>query len=180
MGVGDDVQEAEMAAAIARCANEDKLALRLIFDREAPRMVGIAMRILRRADLAEEAVQESFVRIWRGARSFDPSRGAARTWLFTIVRNQALTKARGEARFAADELTEEHHAATDDAVDRLPEASALRRCLATLEKERRIAVVLAYVHGLSHAQLATRLNVPLGTAKSWTRRGLLALRECMG
>ncbi len=143
-------------------------------------MLGVAMRVLRRTDLAEEAVQESFVRIWRSARSFDPSRGAARTWLFTIVRNQALTKARGESRFAAEELTEEHYAATDDAADRLPEASALRRCLEALEKDRRAAVVLAYAHGLSHAQLATRLNVPLGTAKSWTRRGLLALRKCMG
>ena len=169
-----------MAAAVARCADGDRLALRLIFDREAPRMLGVAMRVLRRAELAEEAVQESFVRIWRSARSFDSSRGTARSWLYAIVRNQSLTKARGERRFDAEELTEAHHAATDDAVGRLPETSALRGCLETLEKERRDAVVLAYCHGLSHAQLAARLNVPLGTAKSWTRRGLLALRECMG
>ena len=177
--VRDEVQEAEMAAAIARCADGDRVALRLIFDREAARMLGVATRILRRPELAEEAMQESFVRIWRGARSFDPSRGAARSWLYTIVRNQALTKARGESRFAADELTEEHYAAPNDAVQRLPETSALRGCLESLEKDRRNAVVLAYVHGLSHTQLAARLNVPLGTAKSWTRRGLLALRECM-
>ena len=176
----DDAQEAEMSAAIARCADGDRLALRLIFDREAGRMVGVAMRILRRQELAEEAVQESFMRIWRGARGFDPSRGAARTWLYTIVRNQALTKARGESRFAADELTDAHQAVPDDAIARLPEQSALRRCLGVLENERRTAVVLSYVEGLSHAQIAARLNVPLGTAKSWTRRGLQALRECMG
>lgn len=173
-----ETQEAEAAAAIARCADGDSVALRVIFDREGARMIGVAMRVLRRRELAEEAVQESFIRIWRSARNFDAARGTARGWLYAIVRNQALSKAQGEARFTAGELTD-NDAAINAAVDRLPESSALRRCLGRLEAQRRAAVVLAYVHGFSHAELATRLGVPLGTAKSWTRRSLHALRECM-
>lgn len=169
-----------MSAAIVRCAAGDKAALRVLYDLEAARMVGVAMRIVRRKDLAEEATHEAFLRIWRGARGFDPSRGTARAWLFTIVRNQALTILRTENRFSADELPERDDTDLHAAVSRLPESSALRRCLQQLDAGRRDAIVMAYVHGLSHSELAGRLRVPLGTVKSWIRRGLLSLQECMG
>lgn len=172
--------EAEVAAAIARCASGDRLALRIIYDREAARMVGIAIRILRRKDLAEEATHEAFLRIWRSAQSFDPARGTARAWLFAIVRNQALTILRNEQRFDANVLDESHEPDLATAVSRLPESSALRRCLQQLDTGRRSAIVLAYVHGFSHGELAGRLGVPLGTVKSWVRRGLRSLQECMG
>ena len=175
----DQAVEAQVSAAIARCAGGDRPALRVIYDLEAPRMVGVAMRILRRKELAEEAVHEAFMRIWRGAHGFDPARGAARNWIYAIVRNQALTILRDERRFEAEELSENYESEPDLTVSRLPETSALRRCLQQLDARRRAAVVLAYVHGLSHGELAGRLGVPLGTAKSWTRRGLISLQECM-
>lgn len=142
-------------------------------------MVGVAMRILRRKDLAEEAVHDAFMRVWRGAGTFDPSRGMARPWLYTIVRNHALTILRDEGRFESDD-GDAPEPEPELAVTQLPESSALRRCLEQLEPRRRAAVVLAYVHGLSHGELAGKLGVPLGTAKSWTRRGLMSLQECMG
>lgn len=143
-------------------------------------MLGIAIRILRRRELAEEAVHEAFIRIWRGAYGFDPARGHACAWICTIVRNQALTILRDEGRIDTEEFVENHVPNADDAMSRLPEASALRRCLEQLDARRRSAVVLAYVHGFSHGELAGRLGVPLGTAKSWVRRGIISLQECMG
>lgn len=172
--------EAEVSAAIVRCAAGDKSALRLIYDLEAARMVGVAIRILRRRDLAEEATHDAFMRIWRSARSYDPSRGSARAWLYTIVRNQALTILRDERRFGPEDPADNELPQPDQALQRLPESSALRQCLQQLEAGRRNAIVLAYVHGFSHGELAGRLGMPLGTIKSWIRRGLASLQECMG
>lgn len=181
MNASDPTLEAQLAAALARCAAGERSALRVIYDIEAPRMVGVARRILRRQDLAEEAVQDTFMRVWRAARTYDPARGGARTWLYAILRNSAIGVLRDESRFTADPDSDEApDPATESALARLPESSALRRCLERLDAKRRAVVVLAYVHGLSHGEMAGRLNVPLGTVKSWVRRGLISLQECMG
>lgn len=171
--------DAHIAAAIERCAAGDRSALKVIYDLEAPRMVGVAIRILRHRDLAEEATHEAFLRLWRGASTYDPSRGAARPWLYAIVRNQALSILRDESRFHSVELMENVEDDCEAAYHRLPEASALRRCLQELDIGKRRAILLAYVHGFSHGELAGRLGLPLGTIKSWIRRGLAALQACM-
>jgi len=177
----DQATEAQVAAALARCATGDRAALRVVYDAEAGRMAGVARRMLRRQDLAEEAVQDTFVRVWRSARTYDPGKGAARSWLYAILRNCALSILRDEGRFIADEhVAEEAAPMTESALARLPETSALRRCLERLDPQRRAVVVLAYVHGLSHGELAGKLGVPLGTVKSWVRRSLISLQECMG
>lgn len=175
----DQEREAQLAAALARCAAGDRAALQVIYDSEAPRMIGIARRILFRQDLAEEAVHDAFLRIWRGAAGFDPRRGSARGWLYAVVRNRALSIHRNEHRY---DTSDEDVADVDcDAtLSRIPETSALRRCLERIDRPRRDVVVLAYVHGMSHGELAGRLKVPLGTVKSWVRRSLFALQECMG
>ncbi len=176
----DGATEALLAAAIARCAGGDRLALRVIYEIGAGRMLGVARRILRRQDLAEEAVQDTFMRVWRAARSFDPQKGAARTWLYAILRNCALSILRDEGRFISDEEKPAAVPMTESALALLPESNALRRCLEQLDADRRAVVVLAYVHGLSHGELAGKLGVPLGTVKSWVRRSLISLQECMG
>ena len=175
----DTATEAQVAAAIIRCAAGERAAVRVIYDLEAARMVGVARRILKRQDLAEEAVQDCFMRVWRAARSFDPQKGAARSWLYTILRNCALSILRDEGRFVSDDEKIED-TASESAMSLLPESNALRRCLEQLDPERRSVVVLAYVHGLSHGELAGKLGVPLGTVKSWVRRSLISLQECMG
>ena len=159
----DQERELQLAAALARCAAGDRAALQMIYNSEAPRMIGVARRILFRQDLAEEAVHDAFIRIWRGAAGFDPHRGSARGWLYAVVRNRALSIHRNEHRYESSS-----------------ENSALRRCLERIDRPRRDVVVLAYVHGMSHGELAGRLRVPLGTVKSWVRRSLFALQECMG
>ena len=172
-------REAQLAAALARCAAGDRTALRVIYDSEAPRMVGVARRILFRQDLAEEAVHDAFMRIWRGAAGFDPRRGSARGWLYAVVRNRALSIHRDEHRYeASDEdvggCRLRGHPVADAGDQR---AAPLPRAA---RPPRRDVVVLAYVHGLSHGELAGTLKVPLGTVKSWVRRSLIALQECMG
>jgi RNA polymerase sigma-70 factor (ECF subfamily) len=175
----DHEREAQLTAALARCAAGDRAALQMIYAGEAPRMIGVARRILLRQDLAEEAVHDAFMRIWRGAAGFDPHRGSARGWLYAIVRNRALSIHRNEHRYdAADES--ELDIDCEATMTRLPETSALRRCLERIDRPRRDVVVLAYAHGMSHGELAGRMKVPLGTVKSWVRRSLFALQECMG
>ncbi|MGM4901790.1 sigma-70 family RNA polymerase sigma factor [Tardiphaga sp. 866_E4_N2_1] len=175
----DHVREAQLSAALARCAAGDRAALQMIYNSEAPKMIGVARRILFRQDLAEEAVHDAFVRIWGAAASFDPHRGSARGWLYAVVRNRALSIHRNEHRYDAsdDSALDIDCEAT---VTRMPETSALRKCLERIDRPRRDVVVLAYVHGMSHGELAGRLKVPLGTVKSWVRRSLFALQECMG
>lgn len=144
-------------------------------------MLGIATRILRRRDVAEEIVQEAFVRIWRNAASYDPELGSARSWLYAIVRNLALNALRDGKRELplGDEFINNAQEA-ESTMGRLAESSALRRCLERLDEARRTTLLLAYVGGFSHGEIAGRLGAPLGTVKTWIRRGLLSLRECMG
>lgn len=170
-------------AALRGCADGDQNALQALYSQEAGRMIAVAMRILRRRDLAEDVVQEAFVRIWRQAGLYDAALGSPRAWIYTIVRNLSLNLLRDGKRedvIDDDRLTELSDAAGgDDPLSRLAESSALRRCLENLEPQRRVSLMLAYSEGLTHGEIAGRLGLPLGTVKAWIRRSLLALRECM-
>lgn len=178
------VASPDLGAALRNCARGDRAGLKAIYDLEGARMLGVAMRLLRRRALAEEAVHDAFLQIWERASSFDPARGQARAWLYAIVRHRALNILRGEARTDLVEDVETFGEASpeddpEQVVTKLSEASALRRCLARLEPSRRRLIVLAYIHGLSHGELAGRMGCPLGTVKSWIRRSLHSLRECL-
>lgn len=174
----------DYAAALAGCARGNRVALRQLYDAEAGRLISVAQRIVRRRDLAEEAVHDAFMHIWQKAAMFDPARGSARAWIYTVVRNRALNIVRDGARtdlMAPEELAaaSDHRTVIGDAFDRLADDSLLRRCLEQIEREKRDCVLLSYVGGYSHGEVAGLLGVPLGTAKSWIRRGLEALKECM-
>lgn len=175
----------DYAALFVRCARGDRGALRAIYDRDAPLMLGVAQRILRRRELAEEAVQDAFVQVWTKAATFDAARGrSGRAWLFTIVRNRALNMLRDAGREVATGPGEMPDIA-DDAPDPeaivsgLSDASRLRNCLEQIEPRRRECIVLAYTYGLTHGEVAGRIGIPLGTAKAWIRRSLFALKDCM-
>jgi RNA polymerase sigma-70 factor (ECF subfamily) len=169
---------------LAACAAGDRAALQVVYRAEAGRMIAVAQRILRRRTLAEEAVQDAFVLIWRNAAKFDPEKGSAMTWIYTVLRNRSLSILRDESRVEpshnpiGDEVADEAES-PEAAVARLSDAEALRHCLERLDPRRRNAIALAYVHGLSHGELAGKLGIPLGTIKSWMRRSLMTLRECL-
>ncbi len=173
----------DLKDALARCGKGEKAALRVIYESECPAMIGVALRIVKRRELAEEVVQEAYVKIWRNAHRYDPGLGPPKAWLYAIVRNQALNVLRdGRREDLVDEMPEDMGSAIEayQAIERLPDASALRRCLEGLEPRRRTSLVMAYVDGFSHGEIAGRLAVPLGTVKAWIRRSLVALKECMG
>lgn len=171
--------------AILACASGDRMALRAIYEAEGARLLGIAFRMLKRRAAAEDVVQDTFLTLWEQARRFDGRPGHGRAWLTTLLRNRTLNVLRGEARL---DLVEDFeplglHAAgesAEEAMTRLSDESALKRCLEGLEEARRRIILLAFTEGLSHGEIAARLGTPLGTVKSWVRRSLLTLKECMG
>jgi RNA polymerase sigma-70 factor (ECF subfamily) len=175
-------QTEDVEALLTRCAEGDRVAFRLLYDRWGSRLCGIALRITRQDAMAADATQDAFVQIWQQARRFDPIRGSAEAWLIGILRYRALDVAPRSSREVAGYEPEEREDETPDALARLvnsAEGAALHRCLKELEEDRRRLVMLAFVDGLSHSELAARMNTPLGTVKSWIRRSLMSLRECL-
>lgn len=174
----------DLERALAACASGDRNALRTIFDREAGRLVAVAQRIVKRRDVAEEVVQESFLRIWTHAHQYKAGQGSARGWIYAIVRNRALNLLRDGRRELTVQDVEtiresEHTEEVIAAWQKLDRNSRLYECLGALDETRRKGILMAYVAGYSHGEIAGRLRIPLGTTKSWIRRGLSALRECM-
>jgi RNA polymerase sigma-70 factor (ECF subfamily) len=158
-------------------------ALRRLYDAHSSRLFGIAMAILRDRDAAADALHDAVLKIAGRAAQFDPLRGEAGAWLGAIVRNAALDLARARGRETpTDDPSLGDVAVAPEALERLAEAQEsvrLRDCLAALEANNREGIVLAFVHGLSHAQIAARLEMPLGTVKAWIRRGLARLKGCL-
>ncbi|HEV7264371.1 MAG TPA: sigma-70 family RNA polymerase sigma factor [Falsiroseomonas sp.] len=173
----------ELAPLLAAVARGDRAALRAVYERQSVRLFGVANAILRDRDAAADALQDAFLRIAGRAGQFDPARGAAEAWLAGIVRHAALDIARRRGReIPTDDRTLGDQPVEADALERIAasaEGRRLRDCLEALEAKNREGIVLAFVHGLSHPQIAARLGLPLGTVKAWIRRGLLRLRECL-
>jgi len=179
----------DYAGALAGCAKRDAGALRRLYDHASPYLLGVALRIVRDRQTAEDVLHDAFLKIWNAAGSFDGNRGEARGWLFSIVRHEALNVVRSRLRtVTVDEDTAEALdaeaalAAYGDEIDAAEQrvlAGRLGDCLTQLDPPKRESILLAYLDGCSHAEVATRLGAPLGSVKAWIRRGLRALKECM-
>ena len=173
------------AELLKRIASNDERAFRTLYERFAPALHGMAFRIMNDAGEAEEVLQEGFTYIWRKAASFDPSRSSAFAWAVMIVRNKAIDKLR--ARQRGERLREKIAGQTDLAAvsdeksahqPALRERSELvRSALEQIGTDQRQALELAFFSGLTHAQIAEHLEVPLGTVKARIRRGLLKMRD---
>ena len=166
-------------ACLAACARGDQRALRQLYAEDSSRLLGVALRIVRDKALAEDVVHDAFIKLWRGAGSFDPSRGSARGWVFSITRHLALNAVRNHSREVA--LSDEHEqlAAPNDSFEFSAREGQVYRCLEQLDPTRRSCILHAYVDGYSHSEIARKLDTPLGTVKAWIKRSLVALRECM-
>jgi RNA polymerase sigma-70 factor (ECF subfamily) len=169
--------------ALSECAAGHRSAAALIYHSEAPRLRAIAYRILRNHECANDAVHDAFVQILRDARNFDPRRGSARAWIYAIVRNTALKALRRDCREVSIEaaslfeLVESVSERLVEPPDRATNYAELLKCLEALEPRRRASLLLAFVDGQTHTEIANYLGVPVGTVKSWIRRELVALRE---
>ncbi len=171
---------------MARCTLRDQRAFAELYQRTSGRLLAVALRIVRRRDWAEDILQESFVSIWHHAPEFDRVRSAPMTWMTTIVRNRALDWVRRPRHETAEEdldgLAETWVDEGPGPLDRLTSEAggrALAHCLGELPGQQLQSIALAYLHGLSHSELADHLDQPLGTIKTWIRRGLEKLRGCV-
>ena len=170
------VADDELAHLVMRCASRDRLALRGIYDAMSPLLFGIALRLLRSRSLAEDTLQDAFLQIWRNAGQFDPARGSARAWMIGVVRYRALDRIELEARHAS-------HGDLPDIAEYEPvsveDRGALAGCLNELPEASRHCVLLAFIEGMSHPEIAAATGKPLGTVKSWISRALAALKSCL-
>ena len=166
----------------ALVARGDEQALAELYDRFGRVAYGVALRVLRDAALAEDAVQDGFLTAWRTAAGFDPARGKASTWLLTLVHRRAVDVVRREERRRADVLDDAPIAsgdATDESVEIRDERRRVQAALAKLPPDQREALELAYYGGLTQTELAERLGVPLGTIKSRMFTALSRLRDLL-
>jgi RNA polymerase sigma-70 factor (ECF subfamily) len=175
-------------SAMERVRAGDRSALAELYDRHTPLLHALALRIVRRATDAEDVVQETWVQAWRSAARYDRARGSVVAWLITIARSRAIDRLRSMASRLNAETAAEAEAglARTSAQDAPAAASAaselggrVRAALTALPERQRHALELAYFGGLSQSEIAARLDAPLGTVKSWSRQGLLRLRELL-
>ncbi len=174
-----------MADLLRRVAGQDRMAFHQLYRHASPRLFGIALALMRDRQAASEALQDTMVQVWRKAARFDEAKGSAEAWMTGILRFRALDiLAASQRRNRSNDDVEISGELVDEtALERLEttaSGSRLRRCLAQLDAKNRESIILAYVHGYSHTQIAGRLHIPLGTVKAWIRRGLSALKECVG
>ncbi len=181
--------DAELIALIDRVAGRDEVAFKALYDQTSSKLYGLAMRVVGNREWAEDVLQEAFLHIWRAASDYRGHLSPPMAWMGLIVRSRALDFLRRRSAERAN-LTQE----LDDVLEATLEgdtpnpmdtalasqqAWALHQCLTRLENQQREVVSLAYLRDLSHSELAMQLRLPLGTVKTWIRRGLEQLRVCM-
>jgi len=173
----------QLQSLLDRCAAADSSALERLYELASPLLFAALTRILRRRELAEEALQDVFVSIWQRASQFQASRGRPMAWMMSIARYRAIDLLRHErsSPVLVPELPE-HAESSDDKEESgswMPATGLLERCLGLLNDQQRSCLELAYVGGNSHEDISRLTGNPLGTVKSWIRRGLQSLRKCL-
>jgi len=173
---------------LARVALGDRTAFRRLYDATAPSLFGVALRIVRQRDRAEEVLQDAFVNAWNRAAGYQAALSQPMTWLTAIVRNRALDELRS-ARQNADSMDDQEGegvAAIEDTqpgplglLEQAADALAIRDCLDAIEGSQRQCLALVYYHGYSHSEVAAHVGSPIGSVKVWLRRGLDKLKRCL-
>jgi len=174
-----DLQPEQLKIWLAAVVRKDAAAFRSLYDATSPKLFGFALRILVKREWAEEVLQESFVNIWNNAGSYQDSLAAPMTWMTTIVRNKAFDYLRRVDKEVMNAM-ESADPTPLDALQLTDDAKALANCLARLEGLHRQAIALSFYHDLSHSEVAEQLKLPIGTVKTWIRRGLERLKTCLG
>jgi RNA polymerase sigma-70 factor, ECF subfamily len=185
---GTPDRNARLADLLARTALSDQVAFGELYRATSSQLYGVAIRILREAAMAEEVLQESYVAVWHHAASYAPAKSQPLTWMTAIVRNRCLDNLRRRELDTVSMTADDDHADLElpgegptpaDLLIEGADAQSVRECVETLEGGSKQAIALAFFQGLTHAELAAHLHEPLGTVKSWVRRGLERLRQCL-
>lgn len=175
----------ELAAALSRTAQGDRAAFRRVYEATSAKLLGVCLRILSDRQVAEDVLQDTYLTVWRRADSFDPARASPITWLVTIARNRSIDRLRSGAavRYAVpvEEATEVADGAplASDLAEQNDEARRLNSCLEELDEKVARCIRTAFFEGVTYETLAERESAPLGTMKSWIRRGLQRLKACL-
>ena len=185
----EGARRVDLADLLARSARGDEAAFAAVYDATGARAFGLALRVVRDRAQAEEVTQEAYLELWRTSASFDPARGSAISWLLTLVHRKAVDRVRSaEAAARRDDTYHQQDPAmidpSDDStaqqVERSIDAQRVRAAMAELTDTQRDAVRLAYFGGYTHTEIAAMLDLPLGTAKTRIRDGLIRLRDRLG
>jgi RNA polymerase sigma-70 factor (ECF subfamily) len=173
----------DLVKALERTAHGDRAAFEEVYAATAVKLYGIVIRILGRADLAEDILQEVYIRVWQRASEFDSATGSPITWLATIARNRALDEARRKTMRSLDDCPEVLQLRSDEDPladsERNEERRRLQACLDGLEPEKRKVVLLAYHYGMTREEIARVTSRPVATVKTWLRRSLAQLKDCL-
>ena len=176
---------AELVWLLAAVAKGDQAAFDKLYAATSAKLYGVELRILRRTDIADEVIQETYVKVWSSAGQFNPALASPITWMVAIARNRAIDTLRKKSDLSLEDMPEAMEVAADTpdplaAREFSEELKRLLGCIGRLEGERRKLVLLAYYDGFSREQLAQQLGKPVNTIKTWLRRSLLEIRECLG
>ena len=176
---------AELVWLLAAVAKGDQPAFERLYSATRAKLYGVTLRILRRADLADEVIQETYLKIWSAAGQFDPALASPITWMVAIARNRAIDLLRKKAEISIEEVPEVMDVAADTpeplaAREMTEELRRLLACIGRLDAERRKLVLLAYYNGFSREQLARQFGKPVNSIKTWLRRSLIEIRACLG
>jgi len=175
----------ELVWLLAAVAKGDEAAFERLYAATRAKLFGVVVRILRRQDLAEEVIQECYVKVWSNAGQFNPALASPITWMVSIARNRAIDLMRKRAEVSLEEEPQALEVAADnpDPLARREMNDELKRllgCVGKLEPERQRLVLLAYYNGWSREQLAEKFKTPVNTVKTWLRRSMLEIRDCLG
>jgi RNA polymerase sigma-70 factor (ECF subfamily) len=176
---------AELVWLLAAAAKGDQTAFERLYAATRAKLYGVVLRILRRQDLADEVMQETYVKIWTSAAQFDPALSSPITWMVAIARNRAIDIVRKKSEVSIEDEPEAMEVAGEspNPLAKREMTEDLRKllgCIGKLEAERQRLILLAYYHGWSREQLAAKLDKPVNTIKTWLRRSLMEVRECLG
>jgi RNA polymerase sigma factor (sigma-70 family) len=180
-----EIRRRQLAAALARVADGDRAALRLVYEETAAKLFGVCLRILHDRSEAEDVLQDIYLNVWRKAATFDARRASPITWLVAVARNRAIDRLRASAAARRSAPLEDAAEIADGAPSAFEtllaaqDAERLSLCLDDLEPRHAAAIRAAFMDGLTYEDLAQANGVPLGTMKSWIRRGLAKLRACL-
>jgi RNA polymerase sigma-70 factor (ECF subfamily) len=176
---------AELVWLLAAVAKGDRVAFEQLYAATRAKLYGVVLRILRRGDLADEVMQETYLKIWTSAGQFNPAVATPITWMVAIARNRAIDLLRKKSELSIEEESDAMDVAAetpDPLAERVlsDELKRLLACLGKLDPDRQRLVLLAYYSGSSREQLAAQFNKPVNTIKTWLRRSLIEIRECLG